>query len=50
MPPAPLRALGILAVEIGVALAVTGVLVAVFDDLAVRLARRDAAGGAGGPA
>lgn len=34
LPTARLRALGILAVEAGVALAVTGVLVSIFDDLA----------------
>jgi multicomponent Na+:H+ antiporter subunit B len=33
-PPAELRSFGILAVEIGVALAVTGTLVSIFDDLA----------------
>jgi len=34
MPPSEVRALGILGVEMGVAIGVTGVMVSIFDDLA----------------
>lgn len=36
LPPAEVRSLGILAVEIGVAIGITGVMVSIFDDLAPR--------------
>jgi multicomponent Na+:H+ antiporter subunit B len=36
LPPAEVRSLGILAVEIAVAIGVTGVMVSIFDDLAPR--------------
>lgn len=44
VPAAELRALGILGVEIGVALAVTGVLVAIFDELVSGLGARSERG------
>jgi multicomponent Na+:H+ antiporter subunit B len=40
LPPDQIRAMGILGVEIGVAIAVTGIMVSIFDDLAPQTPER----------